>query len=123
MIPSLKMRVWCFIAILHAETGPAVVAWMKILLQQINQLLQLTQHLVHISRGSCPLWVPAPQGRFAAACSGKLGAATAGGAAQSGGQSVDDELAGCGGQGVCLPMEQCYGNRGVGTACCRQDWI
>ena len=100
----------------ETEHRPAVVTGMEILLQQVHQLLQLTQHLINI-RPIFALWVSPLQGRSAAACSGKLGAATAARTAQSGGQSVDDDLASSGGQGGDRALKEGPGHRGVGTAC------
>ena len=87
---------------------------MEVLLQQVNKLLKLAKYLINIQ-----LVLPL-QGRPAAACSGKLWVATAARAAESGGQSVDDDLAGGGGKGVNLPMEKghCYWR--VGTTCPQQ---
>jgi hypothetical protein len=75
---------------------PAVVTGVEILLQQVHQLLKLTQHHIH-TWGIFPLWVLPLQGRFAAAKSGKSGVVTAVRATEGGGQSVDNDLASSGG--------------------------
>ncbi len=75
---------------------PAIVTGVEILLQQVHQLLKLTQHHIY-TWGIFPLWVLPLQGRFAAARSGKSWVATAVRATEGGGQSVDNDLASSGG--------------------------